>query len=449
MRTINNKTNTKQEETRFPNARLVDKNDESKGWVCVCQCNFAKENGQPKRVKRNGKTKREAEQRAYEARDLEERLHKRNVDDRRNYKKTLGEYMEEWLPIRFNATQPDGTTKLEYLQLLNRTFFKNKISKFQIRQLNYDIFDNYYRNIVKCNCKSAYNTTRQLINGLCDYLVFRGILEENYSSMIKTKWEKREDLQLDENGEVKEKTHLTDDDFIKLVDFMRTEESRYTPAFILMAETFIRENELFALHINDIDLEKGVMYINRSLGRRSVDQDEIKVSRSVKHTELYLKEATKIGEKKMVTLSPLAIEALTLMLKNLRKCKNNPMGLLFPIYSNGHFMSYASFQNTWISICDKVGIYRPKGMGPYACKHTGITISARESNIENVAMLAGHKNSRTTKQYYTHTNIEAMRCVKTPGMQLLEETTIENIDLSEEQEKALLKILIKKYGIIE
>lgn len=438
----------KVEETRFPNAYLVDKSDPSKGWDCVAQCNFFKANGQPKRIKRHGKTKREAENRAYAARDEAEKLHKRQVEQKNDFRKTLGSYMDDYLS-NDRLKNVDGNTALEYVTLLKRTFYKNAISKYQIRQLDFSVFDCYYRNLVKNNCRSAYNTTRQILNGLCEYLVFLGILEENYSAMVKTKWERREEIKLDENGEIKEKECLTEEDIEKLITYMRQEVSRFTPMFIFQMETMAREGEIFALQINDVDLENNIVYFRHAISTRLVEKDLTKIvaSKSTKNTERYVK-SPKNGEGRIAKLSPLAREAYDLAIKDLAKCPNNPMGLLFPTRSTGSFLSYANYQNNFKDICDKLGIYRPKGLGPHrGCRATGVTMAngAEGASVTNVALMAGHKDLRTNFKYYTKQNEQAIRNVKTPG-ELLEE---KNARVNEEEiEKELLKKLIKKYGVI-
>jgi integrase len=86
-----------------------------------------------------------------------------------------------------------------------------------------------------------------------------------------------------------------------------------------------------------------------------------------------------------------------------------------------------AFEIQFKSLCNKLGVDRDvrsttlpdgrvinKGLSVHALRHTAITLAntAPNSNVINTALMAGHTAIRT-ENIYTHTNVEALKQIKT------------------------------------
>ena len=82
-----------------------------------------------------------------------------------------------------------------------------------------------------------------------------------------------------------------------------------------------------------------------------------------------------------------------------------------------------------------------KGLNVHAIRHTGITLAntAPNGNRINTALMAGHKNEKT-QNIYTHTNIEALKSIKTASELVL---NIKDEKSKEDEEKELYEMFLK------
>ena len=106
-----------------------------------------------------------------------------------------------------------------------------------------------------------------------------------------------------------------------------------------------------------------------------------------------------------------------------------------------------SFENQFKELCKKLNIdrnvktkilpsgeKRTKGLCVHALRHTAITMAntAQNGNVINTALMAGH-TAINTENVYTHSNIEALKQIETPGKAVLgiregdNENTIDNV----------------------
>ena len=180
----------------------------------------------------------------------------------------------------------------------------------------------------------------------------------------------------------------------------------------------MRGQEVLALNIDDIDFENNTITIKSAVSERFIDNDK------TKGLEKYIK-VPKNGKERIIYMTPLAKEVLEYMISQTSlKCRDNPLNLVFPSYNkNGKLRTMDAFEIQFKALCDKLGIDRDvrvsanghkQGLNVHALRHTAITIAntAPNSNVINTALMAGHTSIRT-ENIYTHSNIEAMKNIKT------------------------------------
>ena len=214
----------------------------------------------------------------------------------------------------------------------------------------------------------------------------------------------------------------------------------------------MRGQEILALHVNDIDFEKNIITIRSAVSKRFIDNDKSK------GLEKYIK-IPKNGKERIVYMTPLAKEVVIYMIEQTKmKCRSNPENLLFPSYlRNGKMRTMDAFEIQFKVLCDKLGIDRDvqqvklpngkvikKGLSVHALRHTAITIAntSPNSNVINTALMAGHTAIRT-ENIYTHTNIEALKNVKTAGEVVLNINNKSN-DKKEDEELYEMYLRLKE-----
>lgn len=427
------------EDSRKPEAYLLDNGK----WECVAQADlkYPKPDGKPKRFKRGGDTKEEAQRKAWTARNKYEYECKLSVQkDKTDTKtKTLGKYMEEWLENE-KKKELGGSTFKVYKQVLNYAFYKRNISKMQLNMIKLADVENYLDGIQKDYSYSVLNNMRVLFNGLFFSLKKKNLIEINFMEFAKTKKEIQDEyLREKEENKPEEKTkeYLTDEDIKILYDNMKKYGNtyKYYACYLLQLETFIRSEELFAIRLTDIDKTNRILHIKSAIGIREAPKG------SKNKYEQYEK-VPKGRKSRDIYLSDFALEAIEQLERQLELfCKTNPDNLLICNYRNGKFVSLSSYEYLWIDACARMGIVRPKGFGPHKLRHTGITtIATRGDNKkDNIMLQAGHEDERT-QMLYIHQGKENIQEINTP-LNIINKTN-EDKKMSDE-EKELYDMYLK------
>lgn len=406
-------------------ARLL----EDGSWECIIQSKYLNpKTGKPKRVKRKGKTEKEAVKNCRLALSAWEKQYESNTIVKIDKKKTYGEYMKEFIEkeVKPNIT---GSSYKSYIYSMEANFYKYNISKMFLPNLNTVVFEVYFDTIIHDKSYRTAEVPIQLNKRCCTWLYNKSLLEEDYASFAKVKKEKKDEYFRDKEKEKRERKKIfTNEDIIKFYDSYKNNVSEYSAAVILLLETMMRAQEFLPLTIDDIDFEQNIIHIRSAVGERFIDNDR------EKGLEKYIK-VTKTGKERIVYMTPLAREVVEYMIKQTEmKCRNNPNNLLFPSFlRNGKMRSMESFEIQFKELCDKLGVDRDvrqtklssgkiinKGLNVHALRHTAITIAntAPQSNVINTALMAGHTAIRT-ENIYTHSNIEALKNVQTASNVIL------------------------------
>lgn len=406
---------------------------ENGSFECIIQSKYLNpKTNKPKRFKRNGKTEKDAFKKAKMAMLAWEKSFEEGEDLIVDKKKTFGEYMEEFIE---NEVKPNvtGSTYKSYIYTMDANFYKYKISKLQLQMLNKTEFEIYFDEITHDKSMKTASVPIQLCKRCCKYLYGKSLLEEDYATYAKTKKEKKDEFFRENETEIR-KEYFTNEDIIKFYNSYKNNMSEYSAAIILILETMMRGQEVLALNIDDINFENNTITIKSAISERFIDNDK------TKGLEKYIK-VPKNGKERIIYMTPLAKEVLEYMIcQTSLKCRENPLNLVFPSYNkNGKIRTMDAFEIQFKALCDKLGVDRDvrvsanghkQGLNVHALRHTAITIAntSPNSNVINTALMAGHTAIRT-ENIYTHSNIEAMKNIKTASNVVL------NIRENKEQEK--------------
>lgn len=409
-------------------------------WECVIQSKYLNpKTNTPKRVKRRGKTEKEALKKTKMALQSWEKQFEAGAIVKIDKKKTFGQYMEEFID---NEVKPNiaGSSYKSYIYAMQANFYNYKISKLQLHNLNKIEFEVFFDTLIHDKSYRTAEVPIQLCKRCCTWLYGQSLLEEDYASFAKIKKEKKDEYFRDRDTAKREQKDIfTNEDIIKFYDSYKNNVSEYSAAIILLLETMMRGQEFLALTLDDIDLENNVIHIRSAVSERFVENDKNK------GLEKYIK-VPKNRKERIVYMTPLAREVIEYMIAQTKlKCRHNPDNLLYPSFNkHGKMRSMDAFEIQFKALCDKLGIdrdvrvtrmpdgsVRKKGLNVHALRHTAITLAntARDANVINTALMAGHTAIRT-ENIYTHAN-EAIKSVKTASELVL--------GMSEKQENGHMK----------
>ena len=426
-------------------------------WECVIQSKYLNpKTNTAKRIKRKGKNAKEATKNAKLALKVWEKQFEAGVVVKIDKKKTFGQYMEEFIEKEVK-TNLAGSSYKSYIYAMQANFYNYKISKLQLHNLNKIEFEIYFDTLIHDKSYRTAEVPIQLCKRCCTWLYGESLIEEDYASFARIKTEKK-----DENFREKEiikreqKEIFTNEDIIKFYDSYKNNVSEYSAAVILLLETMMRGQELLPLTLDDIDLEKNIIYIRSAVSERFVDNDK------EKGLEKYIK-VPKNRKERIVYMTPLAREVVEYMITQTRlKCRHNPDNLLYTSFNkHGKMRSMDAFEIQFKALCDKIGVdrdvrvkrmpdgsVRKKGLNVHALRHTAITLAntAHDANVINTALMAGHTAIRT-ENIYTHAN-EAIKNVKTAselvlGMNETQETMCEEDNNKQIDEDELYEMYLK------
>ena len=429
-------------------------------FECIVQSKYLNpKTNKYKRFKRKGKTEKEAVKNSRMALLAWEKSFESGFNVMPDNKKTLGDYMEEFIEkeVKPNVT---GSTYKSYIYTMNKNFYNYKISKLRLHKLNTVEFEIYFDTVIHDKSIKTASVPIQLCKRCCTWLYGKSLLAEDYAQFAKTKKEKRDEFFRKEDIEkLSRKEFFTNEDIIKFYDSYKNNVSQYSAAVVLILETMMRGQELLALTLDDIDLDENTITIKSAISKRFIDNDK------EKGLEQYIK-VPKNGNQRTIYMTPLAKEIVEYMIAQTKmKCRHNPLNLLFPSYlKNGSMRSMDAFEMQFKALCNKIGVDRDvrkvklpngkfinKGLSVHALRHTAITIAntAPNSNVINTALMAGHTAIRT-ENIYTHANVDAMKNIKTAGdiisdIKNKNKTDTQNINDKEDQELYDMYLKLKEH----
>ena len=304
---------------------------------------------------------------------------------------TVYELVDSYIDIKRQSIRPNTVASYNYARskLKISGFGEKKIcslkvvdaKKWMISLIKNDGLKYGTINNIKTIMKSAFYMAME------NEYIYKNPFDFKLSSVIFNDTEAREAL-----------TEQQKEDFL---DFIRKDRvyGKYSNEITILFETGIRISELCAITLNDVDLKKKTLDINKQI---------ISVRENGSEVLHITKPKTKNG-KRLLPLSDVCVECFKNIIDN-RKVKNEPKidgisGFII-LTSNAHSVySRRKWGRIFRDILKK---YRKKvdanfpTVTPHICRHTYCTIMVMKGvNPKVLQYLMGHADISTTLQIYT------------------------------------------------
>lgn len=352
-------------------------------WSCTTDATPDPLTGKRRQVTRRGETKKEAVQRAQLAADD---LSKK----RQTKKKTVQEVYDEWLNV-YKETVKASSARVREVAL---TAFLNKhgkhyicklqtsdIQEFLVEQRDRDISKNFLLGI------------RTALNLLFAFALKSEYVEKNIiKDTVIPKAKKAA------KGYSTKKKYLEKNEIQNFLTGVKSSGRRNAyPIALMMLSTGLRVGEVLALTWNDIDLEKGVIEVNKTLFEKPADEGGFEFvppktedsNRIVTFNEELIKE-----------LKKMKVQYNKEILIGLREPKSQWRNLVFTGRSQQPLRAV-----TIASIFNKIyKAYDIKDVsGTHILRHTHITMLV-EAGVDLPVIMerVGHSNINITLDIYTH-----------------------------------------------
>ena len=170
--------------------------------------------------------------------------------------------------------------------------------------------------------------------------------------------------------------------------FEACQKHRLGDVMILAAMTGLRKGELFALHWDAVNLAEGVLVVRKTL-------QELR--------GLKLKDPKTTAGKRVISLDPLAVEALRSRLKKAMDEGFDPrlVPIVFANVRGGYLRGSNFDRNVWYPIRESVGI--PDTFVFHDLRHTQASLMlAAGVDLKVIQKRLGHRDFATTANTYSH-----------------------------------------------
>jgi integrase len=347
--------------------------------------NEAAKNGKPywfqvmvngkRRTRRGFRTKGEASKARAE---LETQLHKGEYVDPSRV--SYGQYFQEWLEGRDNIEE---TTRELY-----RSFFNNHInpvlgetalSKLTALDIKRLIKSLRQKKLSDGMVQRVYATVNASLNSA----VAMDILAKNAAAKIPKEDKPR--------VEQKERQIWGNDSIRHLLEKGKN-DTRYWIAVFVAVMTAMRQGEILALRWSDIDFDKAVLYVRRSLRKDKVDFKKVKTASS----------------RRTISLSPLTLAVLKEQ-QRIVQAEKASHGDKYEDYDlvvcsgKGTPARAAKVLEAWYRLCKKHKPIHEPDITFHDLRHQSASIMLNErEDIRVVSKRLGHSTVMTTLNVYSH-----------------------------------------------
>ena len=403
-------------------------------WECIIQSKYMNpKTGNPKRIKRQGKTEAEATKKAQTELKRWEKQIESGFDTKQDKKKTFGQYMTEFIDDEVAKGITDSGYH-SYVRTLRANFYNYPIANYQLQMLNRSEFQRYYDDLQSKKSHKTCLFPRQLCIRCCKWLIDQSLLDENYAEQATLRRAVADEYDKSRAEEDKNRKQVfTDEDIEKFYYAFKNNMGQYPVVVLFLLETGMRASEFACLRNDNINLETGRIDIVETRAIRFKDND-----RNSGQIEEYIK-VPKNKEARFVMMSDLARECVLYMQEQTKLyCRCNTENLLYPTFRNGRRRTNGTMEVGFKSLCDKLGIdrdvhktiiidkdgnevYVNKGLCLHSLRHTSDSIAnaAKGANVVNTALKMGHR-AISTENVYTHPTEEGLKSVMTPSQVLLD-----------------------------
>ena len=343
------------------------------------------------------------------------------IDVKAERKKTIKQSFNDYVDANKGHWSP--TTRKVRLDFYNLMILDH-IGEIQVKDINSSIINNCIKkwptNYCNDNIKKSYNFLREYIY----FLVDNGVIPDIRSSVIQKPAsikESKKSSEIIDNFPL----ILSEDEYTSLRSFYdkqftkkASKTDRYhTAMFLLMLLTGMRGQELRALSVKDLDINKHSINITKAVGniREDESEEDLQNRNKLKKRDgkaVSIIKATKNDKSRRKIGVNKQIEGLFLSLVQDRPNQQNDLLIQ---NSLGEILEKRSFEKMFDKILRKAGIEKYERT-PHCLRHTFISwaIGQKESSPLKgkeplfVSAYVGHNSLRTTMDIYSHVNADEL-----------------------------------------
>lgn len=371
----------------------------------------ARVNGKRKRKEKGGfRTKKDAEAALRKA--IEEYNNIGSVFE--PSKVSVSDYMDYWVKNYAQINCADGTIK-NYQDII-KNHVKPTLGSYMIKSLTPAILQEFINTrFLNGASKNFLNNIKGLLSGSLKYAVYPcELIRDNPMQYVKLP--KYEHTKKDDSIKV-----ITKKEFKKILDRFNPETSFYIP-IIIGYYTGCRIGEVMGLTWNDIDLDKGIIDINKSIAKkdklwyfgptknkssiRRISIGETLIEILKKHKKFQIENRLKYGEYFIQQYEKEEIDKASG--KKIRKIYSLPISTDIKVMDqvnmvctkeSGEMITSESFKYAARVIHYELGIQ----FSFHSLRHTHATILIENgANIKDIQKRLGHSKLATTMDTYAH-----------------------------------------------
>ena len=346
-------------------------NKQRKNWICQIY-EFDLESGTKKRVRKSFKERQKAEDYL-----TEHALQKKSSAYIEKKGVLLGKLIEVLLDKKYNSNLITGrgyARAKDTIKIINKCYLANK----NVNEITSDELQDYFNSLTEFYSNSSLRKIFFQIKQAFDYCLSKGFIHENPMVDVLTPKSKKQD-KVFEALQVDEQKLLTE-----YILSLSLEELPYKNCILLELYMGLRVGEALALKIGDIDLQRSIISINKTL---TTDiNNQICIGSSTK---------TYAGIREI----PIPNFMRDFIIEQINIAKNHKDHLLFTT-PDGHLVNHSTVNRQLKNIAQKIGIQSP--ISTHILRHTYGT-RCIESGMRAVALqrLMGHKDITVTLNTYT------------------------------------------------
>ncbi len=340
------------------------------------------ENGNPIRKTVYGKTVKEARQ------NLDEFLKSLEETGKRSTEMTVGEWLDTWLED-YKKHKLKANTYASYLTNI-KIHLKPSLGSICLKDLNLDHIQRLVNSLEEQGKSTALiRKVRDILHGAIKTAIVKKLIFQDPTFGL----EMKEHTQ-------KEKRILSVAEIKRFIAALGT--NALSIAFKLALVTGMRMGEILALNWNDVDLQKGIIFVTKTvIVKRDFDPAAVKKTKVV----IQYSPKTKASIRE-IEISKSAIE----ILKTYKKCQEDDIRLAGDLYQNNNLVFCTKFGTlynprnvirSFKTILKKAGI---EGATPHSLRHTFATRLFEQKDVQpkTVSVLMGHSKLAHTLDIYTH-----------------------------------------------
>lgn len=196
-----------------------------------------------------------------------------------------------------------------------------------------------------------------------------------------TRFDSREATFEEEEKAESKKNPLNADEQMRVIAFFQQNHPTYSSFVEFLLYTGIRTGEAVGIRWQDIDIERGLIFIKQSISRERGSYTKVRKKPKTLQSARSLKMSDRVFE----------------LLEKIKSEKSDFSGLIFTS-PRGFIIDHGNFRKVWKNSLENLGITYRK---PYATRHTLLSQALEAGlTIPQVAAIAGHKDGRMILQHY-------------------------------------------------